>query len=435
MSHTEIILPALGEGITDATLTRWLVKEGDKVTADQPVAEIATDKVDSEIAAPSAGIIAKLLFAEGTVVPVGKTIALLTAEGQTIQSSDLSNVNTEKTIQTVAVTSVMEKAKEHTIPSFPESSAGFLSPLVKNIIREHNLSNKEVESIRGSGADGRLTKEDVLNWMSRKTEIVSEQKTEYTVRSVDPAPYNIKPPQESSFGDSEIIEMDRMRKLIADHMVQSVKTSPHVTSFSEADVTPIVEWREKHKDEFHKRHGVKLTFLPVFLEAVALALQDFPMVNVSVDGNTIIRKKYYNLGMATALPNGNLIVPVIKNADQKNLSGLARTIADLSGRARENKLLPDEIKGGTFTITNLGTFGTITGTPIINQPEAAILALGAIRKKPAVVATSTGDAIAIRHIMILALTFDHRVIDGALGGMFLQRVVEILEHFDSNRKF
>jgi 2-oxoglutarate dehydrogenase E2 component (dihydrolipoamide succinyltransferase) len=435
MSHTEIILPALGEGITDATLTRWLVKEGDKVTADQPVAEIATDKVDSEISAPAAGIIAKLLFAEGTVVAVGKTIALLTAEGQSIQASDLSKINSEKTIQTVAVTSVLEKAKENTNPSFPESSAGILSPLVKSIIRENNLSNAEVESIRGTGADGRLTKEDVLNWISRKTEVVSEQKTEYIVRSVDPVPYNIKPPQDNSFGDTEIIEMDRMRKLIADHMVQSVKTSPHVTSFSEADVTPIVEWREKHKDEFHKRHGVKLTFLPVFLEAVALALQDFPMVNVSVDGNTIIRKKYYNLGMATALPNGNLIVPVIKNADQKNLSGLARTIADLSGRARENKLLPDEIKGSTFTITNLGTFGTITGTPIINQPEAAILALGAIRKRPAVVATSTGDAIAIRHIMILALTFDHRVIDGALGGMFLQRVVEILEQFDSNRKF
>jgi len=446
MAKVEILLPAMGEGIIEATITKWLVKEGDKIEEDQSIAEIATDKVDSEIPAPQDGIIEKLLFNENDVPKVGDTIAILKGEGD---DEDKEEVKEEPEKQDAKEE---EKEPVETPPQpTPEPASDtdnqaigsrtpkgkFLSPLVRKIAEKENIPANELDQIRGSGNTGRVTKDDILSYLNTRTSgavppvaDVSEAKQQ---KSSAPAKPAVSKDQLYSGGDYEIVQMDRMRKLIADHMVQSKQISPHVTSFVEADVTNLVRWREKNKAKFQERENTKLTFTPLFIEATVKAIKDFPTINVSVDDDKIILKKNINIGMATALPSGNLIVPVIKNADKLNVSGLASNVNDLANRARENKLKPEEIQGGTFTITNFGTFRNISGTPIINQPQAAILGVGAITKKPAVIETADGDAIAIRHIMILSLAYDHRVIDGALGGMFLKRIADYLENFDVKR--
>lgn len=444
MAKVEILLPAMGEGIIEATLTKWLVNVGDKVEEDQSIVEVATDKVDSEIPAPQDGIIEKLLFNENDIPKVGDTIAILNTNGSDSDQKEVSevkNVETEvpvfeKTHSTKEVSNnTSEERGKQVISKTPEGK--FLSPLVRSIAEKENVSLSELERINGSGNTGRITKNDILNYINTRsnTGIDPTAKMQVQEKTSDK---QISKPQISkeqiySGGDYEIIEMDRMRKLIAEHMVHSKQVSPHVTSFIETDVTNIVNWRNKNKDRILEKENVKLTFTPIFIEAAVKALKDFPMINVSVDGDRIILKKNINIGIAAALPSGNLIVPVIKNADRLNLMGIAASLNDLSSRARDNKLKPDEIQGGTFTITNFGTFGNTTGTPIINQPQVAILGVGAIVKKPAVIETSSGDAIAIRHMMILSLAYDHRVVDGALGGMFLKRISDYLEEFDFKR--
>lgn len=442
MAKIEITVPAMGEGIIEVTLNRWLVKEGDKVEEDQPLAEVATDKVDSEIPSPYAGTITKLLAKEGEIPKVGQVIALLENEAP---DADLERAEVKEEVE--RITAPIEEASEE--EEKPESAEGgiagrtpsgkFISPLVRSIAMKEGIPLEELEVIKGSGQQGRITKNDILDHLKNRPasgvpQAEIEKAATETKAAVDALVSSpSRPAQASTGGAHEIIEMDRMRKLIAEHMVHSKKTSPHVTSFIDADVTNMVMWREKVKDSFQKRENQKITFTPIFIEATAKALRDFPMVNVSVDGTKIIVKKNINIGMATALPSGNLIVPVIKNADEKNLVGLAKAVNDLANRARNSKLVPDEISGGTFTITNFGSFNNTTGTPIINQPEVAILGVGAIIKKPAVIETPQGDAIAIRHIMTLSVSYDHRVVDGALGGMFLKRVAEYLENFDTNR--
>ncbi|HKL07932.1 MAG TPA: dihydrolipoamide acetyltransferase family protein [Bacteroidales bacterium] len=446
MAKVEILLPAMGEGIIEATLTRWLVKVGDKIEEDQSIAEIATDKVDSEIPAPQDGVIEKLLFNENDVPKVGDTIAILSVEGK-----DEGESEEEKAPEKEEQKKPEEEKEQPTAHTQEESTSSsaeqplgsrtpkgkFLSPLVRNIAAKENITAEELDQVRGSGNTGRITKDDILNYLNTRTsggvQPVTEVPDTKKQTPSEPAKPQISKDQLYGGGDYEIVQMDRMRKLIADHMVQSKQISPHVTSFVEADVTNLVKWREKNKQRFQERENTKLTFTPLFVEATVKALKDYPTINVSVDDDKIILKKNINIGMATALPSGNLIVPVIKNADKLNLSGLASSVNDLANRARENKLKPEEIQGGTFTITNFGTFRNISGTPIINQPQAAILGVGAITKKPAVIETANGDAIAIRHIMILSLAYDHRVIDGALGGMFLKRIADYLENFDSKR--
>ncbi len=429
MAKKEILLPQMGEGVIEATLTKWLKNVGDTVEVDEPIAEVATDKVDTEITSDVDGILTKVFFKEGDIVPVGKVMAVITTEqddelpakatGEKDFLKEISN-NTISLDDTVISKPANEDTGEET--SNKSKSGRFYSPLVKSIATKENISFEELDKIKGSGKDGRVTKDDVLNYLKNRSHAPEIAHKE-----------NSSPSIVSSAGD-EIIEMDRMRRLIADNMVNSVRTSPHVTSFIDVDVTKIVNWRNKVKDEFFKREGVKLTFTPVFFEAAALALKEFPRINAAVDGYKIILRKDINIGMATALPNGNLIVPVIKNADKKSLSGLTHDVNDLASRARENKLKPDEIMGGTFTITNFGSFDSLTGTPIINQPQVAILAVGAIRKKPVVLETDSGDVIAIRHIVILSMAYDHRIVDGAMGGLFLKKVKEILENWDTNRK-
>lgn len=444
MAKVEILLPAMGEGIIEATLTKWLVNVGDKVEEDQSIVEVATDKVDSEIPAPQDGIIEKLLFNENDIPKVGDTIAIISTNGS---DSDQKEVSEEKKVETdVPVfekapsteevsNNTLEEQGEQIISKTPEGK--FLSPLVRSIAEKENVSLSELERINGSGNTGRITKNDILNYINTRSNTGIDRTAKMQVQEKT-SDKQISKPQISkeqiySGGDYEIIEMDRMRKLIAEHMVHSKQVSPHVTSFIEADVTNMVNWKNKNKDRILEKENVKLTFTPIFIEATVKALKDFPMINVSVDGDKIIRKKNINVGIAAALPSGNLIVPVIKNADRLNLMGIAASLNDLSARARENKLKPDEIQGGTFTITNFGTFGNTTGTPIINQPQVAILGVGAIVKKPAVIETPSGDAIAIRHMMILSLAYDHRVVDGALGGMFLKRISDYLEDFDFKR--
>jgi 2-oxoglutarate dehydrogenase E2 component (dihydrolipoamide succinyltransferase) len=433
----QMIMPKMGESVAEATILKWLKKEGDKIEADEMVLEIATDKVDTEIPAPSAGILSKRLFEEGQVVKVGEVIALIAAEGESAQtkpssaaapaSIPSSNGAGEKKIPVSSATSsspsLVNLSSE---PIAKSSSSGkFYSPLVRNIAKQEGISMSELESIRGSGMNDRLTKEDLLKHIQQKGKAPTVQQP-VSSQPVFSSPVSVS-------GNTEIIEMDRMRKLIADHMVMSKHTSPHVTSFVEADVTNLVKWREKIKNDFEKREKEKITYTPVFIEAVVKAIKDFPMINVSVDGTKIIIKKDINIGMATALPSGNLIVPVIKKADYLNLTGITKMVNDLALRARNNKLKPDEIQDGTFTITNVGTFGNVMGTPIINQPQVAILATGAIRKKPAVIETPEGDSIGIRHLMFLSLSYDHRVVDGSLGGSFIRRVADYLEQFDINR--
>lgn len=432
-----MIMPKMGESVAEATIIKWLKKEGDTVEADESVLEIATDKVDSEVPSPASGKILKLLFNEGDVVQVGKVICLIGSEAEV--------GSRQETVITPLAAPVIKQ--EVTQPAVTRSSAPiihsdrFYSPLVRNIAQKEGIVQAELDAIQGTGKEGRVTKNDILAYLPNRgkvatpvsmPKIAEEQKSVSNGQQQVAAPVISKPAVSIGAGD-EIIEMDRMRKLIAEHMVMSKHTSPHVTSYVEADVTNIVLWRNKMKDQFEKREGEKLTFTPIFIEAVAKAIKDFPMVNVSVDGTKIIIRKNINIGMAAALPSGNLIVPVIKNADRMNLYGLTKTVNDLANRARNNKLLPDEIQGGTYTLTNVGTFGNVMGTPIINQPQVAILAVGAIRKKPAVIETEFGDTIGIRHMMFLSHAYDHRVVDGALGGNFVRRVADYLEQFDINR--
>ncbi len=422
MAKFEIIMPKLGESIIEATITKWLKSEGDQIEEDDAIVEIATDKVDSEIPSPVEGKLIKLLFEEGDTIEVGKVIALIEMEGEGSSKTEVPEATPakEKAVKTEEKVKEKKKSAHIETKATDYSSDRFYSPLVKNIAKEENISLQELDSIQGSGKDGRVTKVDVINHLKNRESTSTPIKIMAT------------PAVTASNGD-QIVEMDRMRKLIADHMVMSKQVSPHVTSFIDADVTNIVNWRNKVKDSFMKREGEKITFTPIFIDAAAKALKDFPGINASVDGTKIILRKNINIGMAAALPNGNLIVPVIRNADEKSLIGISKNVNDLANRARSNKLLPDEIQDGTFTITNFGSFDSLTGTPIINQPQVAILGIGAIRKKPVVLETEEGDVIAIRHIIIFSLAYDHRVVDGALAGMYLKRLKEILENFDPNQ--
>lgn len=427
MPKLNFVLPAMGEGVIEATITRWLVKEGAAVMEDEPLVEVATDKVDTEVPSPVSGILFQITAAEGTVIKVGEPMAIL--ESDAGQKPD-NAVKVEKEVGRILETIndiKQEKKEELEISRDMKSrtpSGKFLSPLVRSIASRESISYTELDSIHGTGMDGRITRDDVLRLVGdlRQKEIITRP-------APVPAAEEIKQKKPEPSAGDEVIPMDRVRKLIAEHMVMSKRVSPHVTSFIDADVTKLVNWRNSVKEKFLAAEGQKLTLTPIFIDAIAKALHDYPMLNISVEGDNIIRRRNINIGMATALPDGNLIVPVIKNANEKNLTGLARAVNDLAERARNNRLKPDEISGGTFTLTNFGTYNNLSGTPIINQPQAAILGTGAVRKMPAVVETPEGDMIAIRHIMILSLSYDHRVIDGALAGKFLNRLKEILENY------
>lgn len=441
MAKFELKLPKMGESVAEATVTNWLKKVGDKIEMDEAVLEIATDKVDSEVPSEVAGTLVEILFNTDDVVQVGQTIAIIETEGGGTQTSNVISSEVEKLVAVAEVAKAVEVAKETVAPADFSASEKFFSPLVKNIAKEEGISLAELEAIAGSGKDGRVNKEDLLNYIKNRGSQTSVQSTVASAQPVVAQPIvtsNLKPETKAPVslnGGDEIIEMDRMRKLISGYMVASVQTSAHVQSFIEVDVTNIVKWRDKVKAAFEKREGEKLTFTPIMMEAVAKALKDFPGMNISVDGDFIIKRKNINLGMAAALPNGNLIVPVIKNADQLNLVGMAKAVNDLGNRAKAGKLKPDDTQGGTYTVTNVGTFGSVFGTPIINQPQVGILALGAIRKVPAVIETPEGDFIGIRQKMFLSHSYDHRVVDGALGGSFVKRVADYLEAFDVNRDF
>jgi len=432
MSNFQIVMPKLGESIQEGTITKWFVKEGDKVEEDDILFEVATDKVDSEIPSPVEGIISKIFFPENSLVPVGEVLAVINMGGVESGTTDTPSAETSVKNEIQEVNTFHTKSvEEKTIENARELSTRFYSPLVKTIAKQENISFDELETIKGSGGNGRVQKSDILEFLkNRKSgKPITESKPE--VAAVGRK--TIAPPPVSIGSGDQIIEMDRVRKLIADHMVMSKQVSPHVTSVVEADVTELVLWRNKNKEAFENKYGEKITFMPIFTEAVADALAAFPMVNSSVDGDKIILKKDINVGIAVAKPDGNLIVPVIKNAEQKNLVGLTKELNRLANAARTNKLGIEEIQGGTFTITNFGTFRNLIGTPIINQPQVAILATGSIEKKPAVLETPTGDVIAIRHKMFLSLSYDHRIVDGALGGAFLRRIADNLEQFDINR--
>ncbi|MBF0695203.1 MAG: 2-oxo acid dehydrogenase subunit E2 [Flavobacterium sp.] len=445
MARFELKLPKMGESVAEATITNWLKEVGDHIDADEAVLEIATDKVDSEVPSEVSGKLVEKLFEKDDLVQVGQTIAIIEVEGGVVvdapSAEPASVTEIEKTV---------EAAKSYTAAPVAinqdfSKSEKFYSPLVKNIAKEEGVSIEELDSISGTGSEGRVTKNDILEYLSKRKNgqvaqtpppvaAAPEAKTQQpSAPKASSAPAPAKPAPVSVNGQDEIVEMDRMRKLISGYMVQSLQTSAHVQSFIEVDVTAIWDWREKNKNVFEKREGEKLTFTPIFMEIVAKALKDFPMMNISVDGEYIVKKKNINLGMAAALPNGNLIVPVIKNADQLNLLGMAKAVNDLGARAKAGKLKPDDTQGGTYTVTNVGTFGSVFGTPIINQPQVGILALGAIRKVPAVIETPEGDFIGIRKKMFLSHSYDHRVVDGALGGSFVKRVAEYMEAFDENR--
>lgn len=438
MAKFELVMPKLGESIIEATITKWLKGKGDTIEEDDAILEIATDKVDSEIPSPVDGVLVDTFFEEGDVVEVGAVIGIIEIEGEET-ASETTNASTESTeIKADKINQQLEEAAQDVATEESEAgpidfknSSRFYSPLVKSIAKEENIGIEELEKIKGSGNDGRVTKQDLLNYLENR----NKPQAQTAITKAAPSQPAKIPAAEVAVGTGDRVEeMGRMRKLIADHMVMSKQVSPHVTSFIEADVTKIVNWRNSVKDGFQKREGEKITFTPIFIDAAAKALRDYPNLNVSVDGKNIIYRKNINIGMAAALPDGNLIVPVIKNADQKNLIGMAKTVNDLAGRARANKLTPDEISGGTFTVTNFGSFDSLTGTPIINQPQVAILGLGAIVKRPVVIETPEGDSIAIRSIMMLSLAYDHRVVDGALGGMYLKRLREYIENFDTNQK-
>ncbi|MBP9079636.1 MAG: 2-oxo acid dehydrogenase subunit E2 [Flavobacteriales bacterium] len=441
MSQIEILLPKMGESVAEATIIKWLKNDGDRVQADEPLVEIATDKVDSEVPAPQDGIFLKRLVQENDVVQVGQPIALLgTAAGDNARPAAVAQPLPAAAPQAQAAAAPVAKAVQEEGPVARTGPSGkFYSPLVRNIAQSEGVSLSELEALEGTGQGGRVTKQDLLDYLPRRTgeaqaPPAAPAVVEVPVQSVPVAPApKAAPaapaaPAEVKLGPGdELIEMDRMRKLIADHMVMSKRTSPHVTSFVEADVTNLVLWRNKVKAAFEKREGEKITFTPVFILALAQAIKEMPLINVQVHGDKIVKKKDINIGMAAALPSGNLIVPVVRNADRLNLVGLTKTVNDLANRARQNKLSADEISGGTYTLTNVGTFGNVLGTPIINQPQVAIMAAGAIRKQPAVLETEAGDVIAIRHMMYLSHSYDHRVVDGALGGKFVRRVADILE--------
>ena len=449
-------MPKMGESIAEATIIRWLKNEGERVEKDEPIVEIATDKVDSEIPSTEAGILVKQLYKDGDVVKVGEPVAMINTEGgasavapaPTATPVAAPVVETPVAVETAvaAIENQIQAAQPVAEPLSNADGSRFYSPLVLNIARTEGVSMVELETVPGTGKEGRVTKSDILAYVANRgtaaqpaavaaapaapaAAVVSAP----VVSQNTPAKVEVKTSVSLNPGD-EVIEMDRVRKLIADHMVMSKHTSPHVTSFVEADVTNLVNWRNRVKDSFKKREGENITFTPIFIEAVAKAIKDFPMINVSVDGSSIIKRKNINVGMAVAQQNGNLIVPVIKNADTMNLLGLTRAVNELANRARIGKLTPDEIQGGTYTLTNVGSFGNVLGTPVINQPQVAIMAVGAIRKKPAVLETEYGDVIAIRHMMYLSHSYDHRVVDGALGGMFVRRVADYLEQWDVNRE-
>lgn len=444
MAKIEVLLPKMGESVAEATIIKWLKNEGDSIEADEPIIEIATDKVDSDVPSPGAGILTQKLFKEGDVVQVGQIIAIISTEKEAAVSkpevkpvvevtSSVSNGNGNNGSHSKEIIANPSLSKE-----LAKNGTGgkFYSPLVRTIASTEGVTMQELESIQGSGIAGRVTKKDILNYLPNRksggTAVL--EKPEVSAPKVHVVNDEIKRPAVSVNSGDEIIEMDRMRKLIADHMVMSKRVSPHVTSFVEADVTNMVQWRDRVKKDFEKREGEKITFTPIFVEAIAKAIREFPMINISVDGDKIIKRKDINVGMATALPSGNLIVPVIRNADRLNLLGLTKAVNDLANRARKNQLKPDDIAGGTYTISNVGSFGNVMGTPIINQPQVAIMALGAIKKKPAVIETENGDTIGVRHFMFLSHSYDHRVVDGALGGMFVRKVADYLEQFDINRE-
>lgn len=435
MAKFELRLPKMGESVAEATITNWLKNVGDHIAADEAVLEIATDKVDSEVPSEVSGVLSEILFQVNDVVQVGQIIAYIETEGGVVVDApkeETTAANVQAVEQTIAVAHATASA-----PVDFSNSEKFYSPLVKNIAKEEGVSLAELEAMNGTGKEGRVTKSDILEYVKNRGNKPAPQAAApavaQPVAQVQPVAQKAAPV--SVNGQDEVVEMDRMRKLISGYMVQSVQTSAHVQSFIEVDVTNIVKWRDRVKNTFEKREGEKLTFTPIFMEAVAKALKDFPGMNISVDGEYIIKKKNINLGMAAALPNGNLIVPVIKNADQLNLVGMAKAVNDLGNRAKAGKLKPDDTQGGTYTVTNVGTFGSVFGTPIINQPQVGILALGAIRKVPAVIETPEGDFIGIRQKMFLSHSYDHRVVDGALGGSFVKRVAEYLEAFDVNRDY
>jgi 2-oxoglutarate dehydrogenase E2 component (dihydrolipoamide succinyltransferase) len=428
MGRFEFTLPAMGEGIIEAAITRWHVSQGDRVTVDQPLLEVATDKVDSEIPSPVEGTIIRLVYNEGEIPRVGQVIAIIDtgmeASAEHMEERQVRKVDTPED----EIFREPDIAPVETDTRKP-SGADFISPLVRFLAIQRNIPAHELKLIKGTGLDGRITKDDIRYYIIHRKP--HEDLADQDIPVAEPAPSMQEITPED--GD-EVFEMDRMRKLIASHMVRSKKISPHVTSFLEADVTALVDWREQNKSGFFLREQVKLTFTPIFVEAVARALKEFPNINVSLSGEKIIRHKNINIGIATALHDGNLIVPVIRNADRENLGGIARKVADLAERARSNALMPADIRGGTFTITNIGQYNNLTGTPIINQPEAAILAIGTIIKKPWAVRTTQGYGLAVRDISMLSLTYDHRVIDGALGGRFLSRIVSYLENFEISRE-
>ncbi|AWH74489.1 diapophytoene dehydrogenase [Dokdonia sp. Dokd-P16] len=435
MARFELKLPKMGESVAEATLTTWLKEVGDTIEADEPVLEIATDKVDSEVPSEVDGILIEKLFEVDDVVEVGQTIAIIETEGEGSGDATPAPAQKETKEEEVAVAAVAQTvtAAKDAVAAPVSSGDRFYSPLVRNMAKEEGIDQAELDSITGTGKDGRVTKDDMVTYLSTRGTAPAKPAAQKQAPAAKAAPA-VKATPVSVNGEDEIIEMTRMGKLISHHMVASVQTSAHVQSFIEADVTNIWNWRKKHKDSFKAKEGQNLTFTPIFMEAVAKAIRDFPMINIAVDGDKIIKRKNINLGMAAALPDGNLIVPVIKNADQLNLVGMAKSVNDLAGRARDGKLKPDDTAGGTYTVTNVGTFGSIMGTPIINQPQVAILALGAIRKVPAVIETPDGDFIGIRMKMYLSHSYDHRVVNGALGGQFVKRVAEYLEGFDVNRE-
>ncbi|MBP2831576.1 2-oxo acid dehydrogenase subunit E2 [Aquimarina sp. U1-2] len=444
MSIVELKMPKMGESISEATILNWLKKVGDPVEEDETILEVATDKVDSEVPSPCSGVLSEIRFEPNEVVEIGAVIALIEADGKQnlasppiqeempIGNKGFSTAKTSKEVTISASLPQVEMSVGQRGQYKLEGSSmndGFLSPLVISIAKKENLSIEEVQSIEGTGEGGRIRKSDIMQYLKNRQYPLPSRPQAVTPKST----YNA-PPINFVEGKDRIVEMDRMRKMIADHMVYSKHTSPHVTSYIEVDVTNIVNWRNEVKNEFLEKYGEKLTFTPIFVEAVAKAIAAYPMINVSVDGDKIVVHDDINVGMATALPSGNLIVPVVRNADEKNLLGLAKKVNHLANNARNNALKPDEIGGSTFTISNVGTFGSLMGTPIINQPEVAILALGIIKKRPEVITTENGDEIAIRSMMYLSLSFDHRVVDGFLGGSFLRNVGDELEAFDSNRK-
>jgi 2-oxoglutarate dehydrogenase E2 component (dihydrolipoamide succinyltransferase) len=449
MAQIEIRLPKMGESVTEATITNWLKNVGDSVEIDEPLVEVATDKVDNELPSEAGGVLVKKLFEKDQVAQVGDVIAIIATDGDTtgiVEAPSSIAAAVEEISQQIEVVSNSANGTSSALTIDQQSTSGkFFSPLVRSIAEKEGIALQELEGISGSGQGARVTKKDILFYLENRGSggSVSVSPAKEVAGTVVPAPLatptplssmgHIKAPIVPSMPGDEIEEMDRMRKIIAEHMVMSVHVSPHVTSYVEADVTNIVNWRNKTKKGFADREGENLTFTPIFMEAIVKAIKDFPGVNVSVDGTKIIKRKNINLGMATALPSGNLIVPVIKSADELNLVGIAKAVNQLARNARDNKLKPEDIQGGTYTVTNVGTFGNVMGTPIINQPQVAILALGAIRKVPAVIETPDGDFIGIRHKMFLSHSYDHRVVDGALGGMFVKRVADYLEQFDVNR--